>query len=1040
MLGAFQIVGSLLGLSILLVTVGCTKGSQQSATDASIEAPTEANAVPSITINGIVQLAPVKNESVRAYKLNADGTIDSAVVAETTTQDDGSFTLRVPEGTGPLVIKTLGEGTHLDEALQTEKSACVLGAVVDPAQSTQVPVTPVSTLAQARAQELMGASGKTFEEAKSQAESEVASKFDMEASDLLELPVSPYAIATMSGEEKTEKAKSIKVARRLAILSYFVKDFSLQGLAEAEKLATVIEALQADFKDDGKFNGSVSGSLSLASKKLAMVWESAMSAARSALLDPNSPLVFKDIPEAINSFSTGSALSGWVPAEQLYYLSGVQTSLDQNGEGLFFDQYYYLGELANGQMSDGKYYSSGLLASSCGDTGCYVDGLRIGSFLGCGYDICVEVDRFGSSDPNVFDFSRLDGSDFAVFAGWNYLFPEGALVSGISSAGSTFIAFSGVGGFSGFAKGNFYVSGYPTTLDANGTGFWDGRFFYQGTQYGLGDSSNLQITQTLPNGFNYVAPGNVMLVVDLCAGCSLSSSGIVDFAGVSNNGTVTASYVSFQGLSSNNGLVIGNASFSGNGYYANNTGTINGDASFNNENYNSGTVTGVATFAENAVNWGGIVDVATAVWNGLNGCNAWGCFIGGRPLDNGGNGLNSWNGNFYVNGVISVAISGCMDSLACNYNPSANNDDSSCSYTCAEGENIRVYAPESDGDHAVADSTLMPGNYAWISYRYISYIQKRDITTGEFISNIELPGNGGSAMLFRVGEYVWAFRTWGDSGAWRVHRATDAVTTFTESFPIVKTGASSDGFIWLLGVHAGPKLYKVDGNTGEIVVTRDLSDIFGAFPEGEIPWDWWRYGPQGIAVDSNKIAITGDSKLVFFDKNTLSVIRTKDLPSNSAGLDPAQAYRVLEGQGGWFVATGGDGSTFYRYDYATDTGRFLDVVIDSIEGVARDATGFWIPNTHSYVQAPYLYHIKFDGTIDRRLDMSVYYGFGPGWSGAVYPKTHIAPGGRVWQINYYPFRLLIMDWMSDGSSPAGACGDFLCDSGETNLSCSADCP
>ena len=384
---------------------------------------------------------------------------------------------------------------------------------------------------------------------------------------------------------------------------------------------------------------------------------------------------------------------------------------------------------------------------------------------------------------------------------------------------------------------------------------------------------------------------------------------------------------------------------------------------------------------------------------------------------------------FYLNGIRSLAVYGCVDETSCNYNPSANTTDSSCNYSCAasttsyseDNAEDHIYG---DGDHAVADSTLASGNYAWISYRYNASIQKRDITNGAWVSDIYLPGNGGSPLLFRVGDYVWAFSTWSGGGVWRVHRQTDSVTDFLETLPSsIKGGATSEGFLWILG---GTTLYKIDGNSGAVITSLDLSETI--------------QNPQAIAVDSSKIGITGDSNLVFFDKGTLNVIRTVNLPSSNSGFDPALAYVLREGAGGWFTATGGDGSSIYRYDYATDSGRFLDVIIDSIEGIARDATGFWIPNTHNYVEKAYLYHIKFDGTVDRRLNMDLYYGFSPDWSQAVYPKTHIAPGGRVWQINYYPFRLLIMDWMSDGSSPAGTCGDFLCDTGETNLSCPADCP
>jgi len=253
---------------------------------------------------------------------------------------------------------------------------------------------------------------------------------------------------------------------------------------------------------------------------------------------------------------------------------------------------------------------------------------------------------------------------------------------------------------------------------------------------------------------------------------------------------------------------------------------------------------------------------------------------------------------------------------------------------------------------------------------------------------------------------------------------------------LIRAGVTSDGFIWVLG-STSPTLHKIDGTSGIVLSSLDLADASGIDPAAVLT------SPVSIAIDPTKIAIAGDSKLVFLNKSDMSFLRSVSLPDADSHFDPSQPNVFREGDGGWFISTGGDRSSIYRYDYASNSGKFLDVTLDGIEGFAQDATGFWIENTHFYIESPYLYHIKFDGVVDRRLDMNLLYGFAGSnwnWIGPTYPKADLAPGGRLWLTNCSPFSLLIMDWMSEGSSPSGSCGDYLCDSGETTSSCPADCP
>jgi hypothetical protein len=873
----------------------------------------------SYTLSGVVQLARVHNATVRVYDLNSNGT-EGSLLATTTTNSNGEYWFTLPKNTGSVIIKSSG-GTFTDEAEQVQKNASDLSSIASGGATSTAPLTPMSTLEADRVKSLLS-SNTDLTQAKSTAKAEVARLFGLSVADLSVLPDAPNALSLDSSK--------VKSALAVAAFSHFVKDLYVPDLNSGNKLSSIMTAMREDFKTDGKLDGTDNSDTA---KKVAAVWAVKMSAAKTAAAT-NAQLDFigqhSSVINSVSDFDPGNTTSGL--QGDGYYLNGIKTSLNNDGDGVWLGTCFEGGEdtgsltegtgscrnksyfdsvLADGLMTDGKYYLSGELAEfsdgemSNGKT--YVSG-----FLAQG----------AMADGKYYFDGRLAQFADGVMADSYYY------VSGVLAQGS-------------MSDGKYYTSGRPAQFE---DGTLSGKYYSAGV-----------LAEGTMSDSNYYHNGVLAQFAD---GAMADNNYYV--SGVLAQGEMTDGKFYFSGRLAQ--LTDGEMS---DGKY-----------------YKDG-------FAANG----------------------------------------TFHPYFYLNGIRSLAVYGCLDETSCNYNPSANTTDFSCSYSCVasttsySANNAEDHV-DGDGDHAVADSTLASGNYAWISYRYNASIQKRDITNGAWVSDIYLTGNNGSPMLFRVGEYVWAFSTWAGTGVWRVHRTADTVTDFSNTLPSsIKGGATSEGFLWILG---GTTLYKIDGNSGAVITSLDLSETI--------------QDPQAIAVDSTKIGITGDSNLVFFDKGTLSVIRTVNLPSSNSGFDPALAYVLREGAGGWFTATGGDGSSIYRYDYATDSGRFLDVIIDSIEGIARDATGFWIPNTHNYVEKAYLYHIKFDGTVDRRLNMDLYYGFSPDWSQAVYPKTHIAPGGRVWQINYYPFRLLIMDWMSDGSSPAGTCGDFLCDTGETNLSCPVDCP
>jgi len=75
---------------------------------------------------------------------------------------------------------------------------------------------------------------------------------------------------------------------------------------------------------------------------------------------------------------------------------------------------------------------------------------------------------------------------------------------------------------------------------------------------------------------------------------TLTVTGVATFngeAGIGNSGTVTGN-ATFNDGSFNTGTVTGNATFNNNSF---NSGTVTGNATFNDGSYNSGTVTGTIT-------------------------------------------------------------------------------------------------------------------------------------------------------------------------------------------------------------------------------------------------------------------------------------------------------------------------------------------------------------------------------------------------------------------------------------------------------------
>lgn len=127
-------------LSLLSASCGSGSGKSTPATD---------------TVSGIAVKGPIANALVSAYKMDALGNQGTEVLDSTTTAADGSYTLQIPKGTGPIMIVVRGTATssYVNEAAPTRPRVAftadetLRAAVIDPAKVRSVPVTPFTEMA-----------------------------------------------------------------------------------------------------------------------------------------------------------------------------------------------------------------------------------------------------------------------------------------------------------------------------------------------------------------------------------------------------------------------------------------------------------------------------------------------------------------------------------------------------------------------------------------------------------------------------------------------------------------------------------------------------------------------------------------------------------------------------------------------------------------------------------------------------------------------------------------------------------------------------
>jgi hypothetical protein len=141
-----------------------------------------------------------------------------------------------------------------------------------------------------------------------------------------------------------------------------------------------------------------------------------------------------------------AGFTGWDEGTYAYYIDGVETTLDQDGNG-DWNNYYYLGGYPQNLYTgwDGaSYYYEGFL-TSLGQNGTGWDTYNVTYFIN---GIPTTLDQNGNGAYN--NYKYVNGSPTHVYQGWD---------------SNTNI---------------YYINGNSTTLPQNGTGCWSGNSWIGG--------------------------------------------------------------------------------------------------------------------------------------------------------------------------------------------------------------------------------------------------------------------------------------------------------------------------------------------------------------------------------------------------------------------------------------------------------------------------------------------------------------------------------------------------------------------------------
>lgn len=206
-------------------------------------------------ISGAVTKGPLANATVNAYGIA--GGQPGAQIGSTTTDANGNFTMTMGNYTGPVMLQVSG-GSYKDEATGSVLSmapgdvmAAVVPSVAPGSTGTGIQITPVTSMAQARAQQMAG--GMT-ESNIAAANAAMGNYFSV--GDILRVqPMNP--LVPGSGSTASPDARNYGMA--LAAMSQYAKSLNM---ANTSALVTSMMSDASDGMMDGR-RGSNSVSMTM---------------------------------------------------------------------------------------------------------------------------------------------------------------------------------------------------------------------------------------------------------------------------------------------------------------------------------------------------------------------------------------------------------------------------------------------------------------------------------------------------------------------------------------------------------------------------------------------------------------------------------------------------------------------------------------------------------------------------------------------------------------------------------------------------------
>jgi len=241
---AFVIIGTLLCLALLSCSGGGGGGGGGSSSGGGGQPP-------ATVISGHVVDGFVAGATVKAYRVNADGTKGAQIGTPVTTDQLGNYSLNLGTYTGPVYLTSQG-GTYIDAAtgntINLTNSPLILSAIVPNASgNVTAEINPLTTMA-ANVALTLTSQGNEVATAATGANGSISNYFGLSSNILFTALLDLTKANCMSGASQ----QSANESAILAGISQLAKD---TGVSPPD----LIQALVQDVTHDGLFDGLDSG-------------------------------------------------------------------------------------------------------------------------------------------------------------------------------------------------------------------------------------------------------------------------------------------------------------------------------------------------------------------------------------------------------------------------------------------------------------------------------------------------------------------------------------------------------------------------------------------------------------------------------------------------------------------------------------------------------------------------------------------------------------------------------------------------------------